>query len=690
MPQNQNIQIENQRKEIVANIEDFLEDWKEKVFNYYMDKRKTIKPMLNTESYFTTIDNFYIRRYSVFSALLKSEEKQKIYAEKYNVDLELLQKEIKKYNEDRKYIEFVMDNVLKEILNKSKNEATTYLTKLLEKESILRKEKFISTIEHTGGKMLRLVSLEIGLDSMLNGIVSCVDADVSLQTIGAGGYNIQKYHYRVLCHKLKQRRNKHIKQDLENYIPEKELTKEEIDEEYFKKVILSQAERLEKKLNQNGKSRGKDIWDKINDLGYLPLIQESGYQEYLKTLKYPIYKKPLTEDMDFVWCMAFAYKINKDLTKPAKNRIQLWWNVEGTDSMSRVLDITERFKNLTELKLLVPLMAKRGNFPRYGEKSEAEKKKEKVAEQLNNLPKRNITTEQEVNEMNISEIEKNHRIGFIRSVPNTESYADYRGVKVWKRMQEYNYDKKLMDIGYKILIETQYYPVFYKDIDSENRIILAPSFGYTIMYADTRNFRYIPDYYIIKNGTDKISTVEKLYEETGLEEYKLMSEVMNLRKKLTPYKSATKEFKKSASNKTISKYKIPVTTIEPVIQRLLENNKHKETTERTQKILNKIKDLNYYQFFKDLNADIVQVDNKIPPIVFVEQTMNRKKVTFIMTIQQLYYIDSDNKLKLIADLTKQDITLEELNQYGKKLTSLIIIVFSNLNNLRNKLDKYGK
>lgn len=257
-------------------------------------------------------------------------------------------------------------------------------------------------------------------------------------------------------------------------------------------------------------------------------------------------------------------------------------------------------------------------------------------------------------------------------------------------MQEYNYDKKLMDMGYKILIETQYYPVFYKDIDSENRIILAPSFGYTIMYADTRNFRYIPDYYIIKNGTDKISTVEKLYEETGLEEYKLMSEVMNLRKKLTPYKSATKEVKKSASNKTISKYKIPVTTIEPVIQRLLENNKHKETTERTQKILNKIKDLNYYQFFKDLNADIVQVDNKIPPIVFVEQTMNRKKVTFIMTIQQLYYIDSDNKLKLIADLTKQDITLEELNQYGKKLTSLIIIVFSNLNNLRNKLDKYGK
>lgn len=88
----------------------------------------------------------------------------------------------------------------------SRNEADhinhEYLAELLEKEANKRYYNLVEKVTKITGKIKDASYLTIGLDGNLNGIIVGEDGKAKVNTIGAGGYNIQCYHYRVLVHKI--------------------------------------------------------------------------------------------------------------------------------------------------------------------------------------------------------------------------------------------------------------------------------------------------------------------------------------------------------------------------------------------------------------------------------------------------------------------------------------------------------
>lgn len=70
-----------------------------------------------------------------------------------------------------------------------------------------KKEKIVSLlyrIREVTGKITDGTRLRIGMDGNINGVVYGENGNAEVETIGAGGYNIQIYHYRVLVKKFYQ------------------------------------------------------------------------------------------------------------------------------------------------------------------------------------------------------------------------------------------------------------------------------------------------------------------------------------------------------------------------------------------------------------------------------------------------------------------------------------------------------
>ncbi len=72
-----------------------------------------------------------------------------------------------------------------------------FLNNVLDKEVKAKKLQFIARIEKKSGE-INEINLNIGVDGSINGIVVGNKATVDVYSIVAGGYNIQKAHYRVL------------------------------------------------------------------------------------------------------------------------------------------------------------------------------------------------------------------------------------------------------------------------------------------------------------------------------------------------------------------------------------------------------------------------------------------------------------------------------------------------------------
>ena len=72
------------------------------------------------------------------------------------------------------------------------------IVKAVSKEALNKKANLIKRIEKKAGKIVDCGFLTLGVDGNINGYVQGETKQVTVQTIYAGGYNIQKLHYRVL------------------------------------------------------------------------------------------------------------------------------------------------------------------------------------------------------------------------------------------------------------------------------------------------------------------------------------------------------------------------------------------------------------------------------------------------------------------------------------------------------------
>jgi len=192
----------------VQAILDFLEMWKQNVRDYYgkgltafYADKKTVRDAYNQISKFrygtpehieavkaheALSEKFYIDRHGkfeyrmVYNRWMQREEKQKVKVK------------------DGKY----------EYLAPYSNEATIEeATEKLEKDLVLEaNRKYDYIIERTNrivGQITDATNLHIGAKHDLNGYIIGTNGTAKVQTIGAGGYNIQCFHFRTLINELK-------------------------------------------------------------------------------------------------------------------------------------------------------------------------------------------------------------------------------------------------------------------------------------------------------------------------------------------------------------------------------------------------------------------------------------------------------------------------------------------------------
>ena len=77
------------------------------------------------------------------------------------------------------------------------------LNRDLDYDALLMYDRFIDQIEHITGEITDVSNLRIGAKGELNGFVVGKTGKAKVQTIGAGGDNIQRFHYRTLIHRIK-------------------------------------------------------------------------------------------------------------------------------------------------------------------------------------------------------------------------------------------------------------------------------------------------------------------------------------------------------------------------------------------------------------------------------------------------------------------------------------------------------
>lgn len=83
--------------------------------------------------------------------------------------------------------------------DKDRNER---IEKLINSEAEFKEKRLIARVNKAVGTIVKALDLEVGVNGELNGLIEGENGICKIDTIYAGGYNIQCLHYRVLVKKV--------------------------------------------------------------------------------------------------------------------------------------------------------------------------------------------------------------------------------------------------------------------------------------------------------------------------------------------------------------------------------------------------------------------------------------------------------------------------------------------------------
>lgn len=164
--------------ETIPKIEEFLQAWKVKARNHYLNVINTMIKL--SEEYSKTVEPFN-RRFSLSDSDKKNVEAE--HKKKWDI-----------------YYMFQQENMLIYSILYPTSQRETRLEALLNREVARKKKHLIMRIKEKAGEIVDANGLNIGVNSEINGFIKGSKATVEVRTIYAGGYNIQCLHYRVLIH----------------------------------------------------------------------------------------------------------------------------------------------------------------------------------------------------------------------------------------------------------------------------------------------------------------------------------------------------------------------------------------------------------------------------------------------------------------------------------------------------------
>ncbi|WP_369355601.1 hypothetical protein [Lysinibacillus capsici] len=164
------------KKDGLAIINEFLNNWKDRAFKFYVNSKKELTKIEDIEQYYKEADEKGLKFYKRENyAMMRRYEERKQFLEKFSKN----SVGILTYGDDN------------EKFLKSLNQTLNFM--VMEKRLLI-----IGRVNNAAGNILDASGLYLGDNGEINGKIKGEKATVNVRTVYAGGYNVQCLHYRVL------------------------------------------------------------------------------------------------------------------------------------------------------------------------------------------------------------------------------------------------------------------------------------------------------------------------------------------------------------------------------------------------------------------------------------------------------------------------------------------------------------
>lgn len=192
-------------------LKDFLESWKQHAIAYYREKRirfieyrKELKAQERAARLeaLQTLPSLERYREIYKGRELTDSDLANLWPRK-DVDAFLSERGLEYHQIQRKLNEFGDQITFRLLEIRDDQEREAWLEKAMEEEKLAKLIDLIGRIMGTVGTITDAAALHIGPEGDINGYIVGTEGKAKIQTIGAGGYNIQCFHFRTLIHEMK-------------------------------------------------------------------------------------------------------------------------------------------------------------------------------------------------------------------------------------------------------------------------------------------------------------------------------------------------------------------------------------------------------------------------------------------------------------------------------------------------------
>lgn len=192
-------------------LKDFLESWKQHAIAYYREKRirfieyrKELKAQERAARLEAPQTLPSLERYrEIYKGReLTDSDLANLWPRK-DVDAFLSERGLEYHQIQRKLNEFGDQITFRLLEIRDDQEREAWLEKAMEEEKRAKLIDLIGRIMGTVGTITDAAALHIGPEGDINGYIVGTEGKAKIQTIGAGGYNIQCFHFRTLIHEMK-------------------------------------------------------------------------------------------------------------------------------------------------------------------------------------------------------------------------------------------------------------------------------------------------------------------------------------------------------------------------------------------------------------------------------------------------------------------------------------------------------
>ncbi|AYP68166.1 hypothetical protein PQE75_gp034 [Bacillus phage vB_BcoS-136] len=164
-------------------IKDFLESWKEMAYDWHIKKHES----------FVDFKKDLFKREAEAIAEFGHLPRRERWAKYEELGVDNIRKRLLSFGGA---VVFEMNSI------KDENKRLVYLNEVLEGEKRRKAIDLVRRINEVVGEIKDASRLQVNEKGNLDGIINGEKADAKIETIGAGGYNIQCFHYRTLVHKI--------------------------------------------------------------------------------------------------------------------------------------------------------------------------------------------------------------------------------------------------------------------------------------------------------------------------------------------------------------------------------------------------------------------------------------------------------------------------------------------------------